>query len=472
MNLYDLSVRDAREGLRKRELSALELTRACLERIQNLDKTINAFITITDEHAIEHAKKADALIAIGEDKPLLGIPYTIKDVFNTYGIKTSAGSNILTSYISPYSATVFENISQAGGILLGKTNCDAFGHGSSTENSDFGVTVNPWDTTKVAGGSSGGSAASLAYGGGLFSIAEDTGGSIRQPAAFCSITGLKPTWGLVSRYGCIAYASSLDTIGPMVHEVQDLATIMEVIGVPDPQDISQSKQLPRDWRNFLRKRSHLKLTIGLPREFFGKGNDREIDRAIDAARTVLERGGHRFRQVSLPHTAYAIECYYLIATAEASSNLARYDGIRFGKSRDHFNQENKRRIMLGTFALSSGYMDKYYTKAMQVRSLIMKDIGEVFAHGIDCLLAPVSPVLPFKIGEKAQDPLQMYLADAYTVPINVAGVPSLALPCGFSKSGLPIGMQIIGNHFSEALLFGLGSQYQRMTDWHTKRPVI
>lgn len=472
MNLCDLSVRDAREGLRKREFSSLELTRACLQRIQNLDKKINAFITITDEHAIEQAKRADTLIASSEDKPLLGIPYTIKDVFNTYGIKTSAGSNILTSYISPYSATVFENIRQAGGILLGKTNCDAFGHGSSTENSDFGVTKNPWDTTKVAGGSSGGSAAALAYGGGLFSIAEDTGGSIRQPAAFCNVSGLKPTWGLVSRYGCIAYASSLDTIGPMVHEVQDLATIMEVIGVPDPQDASQSKQLPRDWRNFLHKRSHLKLTIGLPREFFGKGNDREIDRLIDIVRKLLETAGHTFCEVSLPHTKYAVECYYLIATSEASSNLARYDGIRFGKSRDHFNRENKRRIMLGTFALSSGYMDKYYAKAMQVRSLIMKDIGEVFAHGIDCLLAPVSPVLPFKIGEKAQDPLQMYLADVYTVPINVAGVPSLALPCGFSKSGLPIGMQIIGNHFSEALLFGLGSQYQRMTDWHTKRPVV
>ncbi len=436
---------------------------------------INAFITVTPESALQAAKKADERRTQGESHALLGVPYALKDVFSTQGIRTTAGSRILEDYIPPYSATIYEALDAVGAVLIGKTNCDAFGHGSSTENSDFGTTRNPWDTTKVAGGSSGGSAAAVAYGAGLFSIAEDTGGSIRQPAAFCSVAGLKPTWGVVSRHGCIAYASSLDTVGPMARTVEDIGTVMNVIAQRDPRDASQSKAASYRRTYDLRsgKGKNRRYRIGLPKEFHKKGNEVEVQQTLQAAVRQLEKLGHEVLEVSLPSTEYAIECYYLLAVSEASSNLARYDGIRFGKPRQHFNAENKRRIMLGTFALSSGYVDQYYLKALKVRTKIYRDFQMCFRkHGVDALVAPVSPTLPFGIGEKVDDPIQMYLADIYTVPINVAGVPSLALPCGFSKRGMPIGMQLIGDHYTEMQLLELGHQYQQETDWHTRRPPL
>lgn len=464
-DLNSLTLTTAKRALAEKKLSATELTQACLKRIKLLDKKINAFITITEEKALVDAKRADDLLAREDNSPLLGIPFTLKDVFSTKNIKTSAGSKVLESYTPPFNASVYQFIEDAGGVLLGKTNCDAFGHGSSTENSDFGLTKNPWDIERVAGGSSGGSAAALSYGGGLFSIAEDTGGSIRQPAAFCNVVGLKPTWGLISRYGCIAYASSLDTVGPMARTVEDIECVMNIIEKRDPLDASQNGK-PK-----LRFRKNQKVTIGVVKDFSGRNNDPEINLAIERGIQFLREQGHTIKEVTLPKVAYAIECYYLIATSEASSNLARYDGVRFGNSREIFNEENKRRIILGTFALSSGYHDKYYLRAQKVRNLIRQDFKRVFQE-VDVIASPVSPVLPFKIGERVTDPLQMYLADIYTVSANIASIPALSLPCGFSKAGLPIGWQFLGDFYSEALLINLGFQYQEITDWHRKKPTL
>lgn len=459
-----LTIKQAGKDLRDKEYSSVELTQSCFDVITKTEPKVNAFITVTKELALKQARKADELLSQKTPGELLGIPFTLKDVFNTKGTKTTAGSNVLKDYVSPYDASVYKYLMEAGAVLLGKTNCDAFGHGSSTENSDFGVTKNPWDESRVSGGSSGGSAAAVAYGGGLFSIAEDTGGSIRQPAAFCSVSGLKPTYGVVSRYGCVSYASSLDTVGPMAKTAEDLAIVMDFISQTDERDASQTsekslggvpKPLPR-------------CTIGVPKEYFGGGNDSEIDGSVANAIKDFEKMGHKIKEVSLPHTKHATETYYLLAASETSSNLSRYQGLRYGSERGGFNEENKRRIILGTFALSSGYHDEYYLKASKVRTLIRQDFEK--ADGVDVFVAPVSPVLPFKVGENTDDPLKMYLADIYTVPMNVAGVPSLALPCGFSKDNLPIGMQLIGKHFFDATLLALGNEYQKNTDWHEKKP--
>ncbi|MBI4058668.1 Asp-tRNA(Asn)/Glu-tRNA(Gln) amidotransferase subunit GatA [Candidatus Microgenomates bacterium] len=473
MDLIKLTISEAKKGLKKKEFSARELTENYLERIKKLNPQLNAFITVCEKEALESADHADKLILQGETweaQPLLGIPFSMKDVYSTKNIRTTAGSKILENYLPPYNASVYQKLIDSGAILLGKTNCDAWGHGSSTENSDFGPTKNPWNLDYVPGGSSGGSAAVLAADMTIFEIGEDTGGSIRLPSAFCATVGLKVTYGRVSRYGAISYASSLDSMGPMGKNVSDVAEILSVIAGSDSHDATSSPRPVEDYSSSLNQ--DIKgLKIGIPSEFFSKGLNSEIKDAINKALQIFKEKGAEIVDISLPHTEDGIATYYLIASSETSSNLARYDGIRFGNDREYFGQEAKKRIMLGTYALSSGYYDQYYLKAQKVRSLIKNDFEKAF-NKCEVILAPVSPIPPFKLGEKIADPLQMYLVDVYTVLINLAGIPSLALPCGFSKAGLPIGMQIIGPQFSEKSLLNVGYQYEQATDWQKMKPEL
>lgn len=474
-NLADLNVVEALQGLKEKRFSSRELIEACLERIRKLDPTIKAFLTVCEKEALLMGQKADRLIAQKGPKAflaksLLGVPYSAKDVFCTKNIRTTASSRVLANYLPPYSATAVERLEGAGAILIGKTNCDPFGFGSSTENSGFQVTKNPWNLKKVAGGSSGGSAAAVSCGMGLFSLAEDTGGSIRQPSSFCSVSGIKVSYGRVSRFGVIAYGSSLDTIGLMAKTVADLSVGLRVVAGPDPKDATTLKEKVPDYSSRLDSLPR-GLKMGLPKEYFQKGIDWQVKELTEKAVKVFEDSGLRIKEVSLPHTRYGVPAYYLAAMAEASSNLGRYDGIRFGQSRALFEPEVKRRIMLGTYALSSGYYEAFYKKAMQLRTLLKKDFERAFRK-VDVLLAPVSPFPAFGIGEKSDNPLAMWLADVYTVTINPAGVPALALPCGFTKESLPVGTQIIGPQLSEPLLFSLGHLYQQKTFWHRKRPVI
>jgi len=496
MESYQLSLKEASERLKKGEISSRELTRAAIERIKKVDGKINAFITETFAVAEKQAREADEKIKKGENKSfLLGIPYSLKDVYCTRGIKTTAGSKILKNFIPPYSSTVGEKLEKAGAVLLGKVNTDEFTMGSSTENSAFGPTKNPWDYSRVAGGSSGGSAAAVAAGFGFFSLGTDTGGSIRQPSSFCSVVGLKPTYGLVSRYGVIPYASSFDTIGPITKKVEDLAIVLTEIAGNDPKDLNTSapggilnSSLSRrnnDYTKFLDK--DIKgMRVGIPKEFFAEGLEPEVKEIIEKAVKVLEKLGVKTEETSLPLTKYAIATYYIIAKAEASSNLMRYDGMHYGKSQianrksqnlidkyfdirtAGFGDEVKRSIMLGTYTLSSGYYDAYYLKASKVRTLIKKEYQEVFKK-FDLLITPVSPFLPFKIGEKIDNPLQMYLSDVMTVPINPAGVPAISVPAGFSRN-LPVGMQIIGPHFGEGKIISLAYAFEQATEWHKKKP--
>lgn len=473
MKLNELTIKEAREGLKNKQFSSVELTEACLNQIKSKNLQINAFITVCEKEVLDQAKRADELASRGETleaKPLLGIPFSMKDVYSTRGIKTTAGSKVLENYIPPYNATVYQRLIDVGAILLGKTNCDAWGHGGSTENSDFGPTKNPWNQEYVPGGSSGGSAAALASDMTIFDIGEDTGGSIRLPSSFCSTVGLKVTYGRVSRYGAVAYASSLDSMGPMGKSVYDVAYILNLISGKDEKDGTSSPKEVPDYTSSL-ERNIKNIRIGLPKEFYEKGLDPEVEKTIKTAIEVLRKEGAKIVDVSLPLTKYGIAAYYLIASSETSSNLARFDGIRFGRAREAFGPEAKRRIMLGTYALSAGYYDQYYLKAQKVRSLIKQDFDKAFAK-CDVLLGPVSPVLPFKFGEKVEDPLQMYLVDIYTVLVNLAGIPSLALPAGFSSSGLPIGMQIMGPQFSEGLLLSIGYNYERLTEWHRQNPKL
>lgn len=478
MDLTNLTLLEALEGLREKKFSSLELTKTCLAKVDALNGELNAFLTVCEKEALNLAKKADELLSKGEDRPLLGIPFSMKDVYSTYGIRTTAGSKVLENYIPPYNATVYQKLLDAGAVLIGKTNCDAWGHGTTTENSAYGPTKNPWNLQYVAGGSSGGSAAALASDMTFFDIGEDTGGSIRLPASFCSTVGLKVTYGRVSRFGAIAYASSLDSMGPMGKNVADVARVLSVIAGQDPKDATSSPQKVEDYFGVL-NRDIKNLRIGMPKEFFGQGLNPQVKQAIEQAVKVLEGKGAKVVEVSIPNTEYGIATYYIIAPSETSSNLARYDGIRFGNSRETFGDEAKRRIMLGTYALSTGYYDEYYLKAQKVRSLIKNDFEKAFKE-CDVIFSPVSPTPPFKIGEKVDDPLQMYLVDAYNVLVNLAGVPALALPCGFSKnpstssgsSSLPIGMQIIGPQFSESLILNVGYQYERATEWHKRKPEL
>ncbi len=462
-----LTIKETQEKLLKKEFSAVELVDSYLARIQE-NKDLNVFITISDDVAYKKAKDVDKLIAQGsktilEDYPLLGAVVGHKDLFLTKGIRTTAASKLLDSYIPAYSATVVDRMYKAGGITIGKTNCDAWAHGASGENSDFGPTLNPWNREFVPGGSSSGSAASVAAGLSLVATGTDTGGSIRQPANLSGVVGLKPTYGVVPRFGVIAMASSLDTIGSFGKCVADVENIFNVTKGEDGHDstIKNSKfQIPNS-----------KLRIGIPKEYFVEGTDEEVVKRVMEVSKVFEKAGIELTEVSLPHTKYAISVYYIVQPAEVSSNLGRYDGIRYGDSRSKFGAEAKRRIMLGTYVLSAGYYDAYYLKAQKVRSRLIEDFDNAFEN-VDAILAPVSPTPAFKLGEKAEDPLKMYLADIFTAPANLAGIPGLAVPAGFSKKGLPLGFQILGPRFSEPVLFELGKLYEKGTDYKPELPEL
>ena len=463
MELTDLTIRAAHDGLAAKKFSATELTKSYLEKIEKENDKFFAYLSVATELAQAAALAADERIAHGGDIPLLcGIPMAVKDLIMVDGLKCTAASKILENYVAPYDATVIMKLKNEGAVILGKTNLDEFAMGSSTETSAYGPTRNPRDTERVPGGSSGGSAAAIAANLCVAALGTDTGGSIRQPASFCGIVGLKPTYGAVSRYGAIAYASSLDQIGPMAKTVEDAQTVFEAIRGRDEMD-GTSVDLRIDVQ------LKPKYRIGVPKEYFIKGMDPRVEAVIRAKLADLEKRGHEIVEISLPHAEYALACYYIIATSEASANLAKFDGIRFGYSAPEakdiegiylesrgrgFGPEVRRRIMLGTYVLSAGYYDAYYVRAQKVRTLIKRDFDKAF-QGVDAIIAPVSPTPAFKIGEKTDDPLQMYLSDIFTISINLAGVPSLAVPCG-EAGGLPVGLQVIGKHFDESTLFNIG----------------
>lgn len=460
MKLNKLTIKNALDGLKKKEFSSEELTRSYLEEIEK-KKSLNAFITVDEKGAIEQAKEADQLFSNSaieqlNNYPLLGIPIALKDIFLTKGIKTTAGSKVLSDYIPQYDATVVKKLKDAGAVIIGKTNCDAWAHGSSGENSDFGPTKNPWNTKYVPGGSSSGSAVAVASDMCLAATGTDTGGSLRLPASFCNVVGLKPTYGRVSRYGIVAMSSSMDSIGHFTKTVEDSAIFLNVTAGKDPMDATTPPELVPNYQKSLKDLK--KIKIGIPKEYFGKGLDKKVEEQVKKAIKFFDKEKFEIIEVSLPHTEYAIACYYVILFSEVSSNLARYDGIRYGNDRSAFGDEAVRRIILGTFTLSAGYIDAYYKKAMRVRTLIKKDFDDAFKK-VDAIIAPVSPTLPWKIGEKVNNPLAMYLSDVLTVPANLAGIPGLSVPIGF-VDGLPVGMQILGPHFSEELLFQIGHAYE------------
>lgn len=467
-----LTINEARDKLREKELSAEELFAMHEKRIDECDSELNAFLTRTPYEE-------------GTAGPLHGIPGAIKDVLLTRGVKTTASSKILETYIPPYDATVVAKLKDAGYSLLGKTNCDEFAMGASNESSAFGPVKNPWNTAYVPGGSSGGSTAAVAAGEAMFALGSDTGGSIRQPAGFCGVVGMKPTYGRVSRYGLIALCSSFDTVGPITRSVRDAAKILEIIAGEDQNDATTLPAPVPKYTQALTK--DLKgVTIGIPKEYFAEGMEDGVRARVEEARDVCRSLGATFKEVSLPHTQYAIPVYYILLPCEASTNLARFDGIRYGASHhdvaknllevyEHtrgqgFGAEVKRRIMLGTFALSSGYYDAYYLKAQKVRTIIIEEFSAVF-QSVDCLLAPTSPTTAFKLGENASDPLALYLADALTAPVNIAGLPAISVPCGYSNK-LPVGLQIIGPQLGEEIVLRTAHAYEQATDWHTQHPQI
>jgi aspartyl-tRNA(Asn)/glutamyl-tRNA(Gln) amidotransferase subunit A len=457
-----------------------------LARTKAVDAKVQAFNSFDEADALAQARASDARRAAGQASgPLDGIPVGIKDVISVAGQPLTASSKMLANFISPYDATVTRKLKDAGAICWGRLNLDEFAMGSSTENSAFKTTCNPWDLTRVPGGSSGGSAAALASGEAIAALGSDTGGSIRQPAALCGVVGLKPTYGLVSRYGLIAFASSLDQIGPFTRTVEDAAVLLGAIAGHDANDSTSFKAEIPDYRAELAKRQG-PWKLGIAKEYFAEGIDPEVNAAVQAAIAYYKKLGCEIREISLPHTKYAVGVYYIIATAECSSNLARFDGIRYGhrskdatdalniyfKSRaEGFGPEVKRRIILGTYVLSSGYYDAYYLRAQKVRTLIRRDFLNAYQE-VDAILTPTSPTPAFKKGEKAADPLAMYLSDIYTIGVNLAGLPGISLPCGFSKSGLPIGLQIIGQPFKEADLLAIARAYEQGHDWHTKHPAL
>ncbi len=484
-DLYRLSIEEAAALLARKEISALQLTESVLARIGATDPEIQAFLTVTEDSARAQAKAADARRARGESGPLLGIPVGIKDIINTKGIRTTAGSKILGNFISPYDATVTARLLEAGAVCVGKLNCDEFAMGSSNENSAFQITRNPWNRERVPGGSSGGSAAAIAARQCLGTLGTDTGGSIRQPAACSGVVGMKPTYGRVSRYGVIAYASSLDQVGPLASSVAGCAHLLRTIAGHDGHDSTSSTLAVPDYPALL-GREVKGLRIAVPREFFAEGMQPEVEQGVREALRILEGMGAVLSQVSLPHTEYAVATYYLVATAEASSNLARYDGIKYGlrvaedaglltmyqRTRGQgFGPEVKRRIMLGTYALSAGYYDAYYLKALKVRTLIRRDFEKVFADH-DVIVTPTAPTTAFRLGEKVSDPLQMYLSDIFTISVNLAGLPGLSMPCGFDNSGLPIGLQIIGRPFDEERVLQVAHAYEQATEWHRREAVL
>ncbi|EFO80440.1 glutamyl-tRNA(Gln) amidotransferase, A subunit [Oscillochloris trichoides DG-6] len=482
-DLSSLTITSARAALDAGELTSLALTEALLARIEQTEPSVKAFLTVTAELAIAQARAADATRGAATHSPLHGIPLAIKDVIATEGVRTTCSSRILENFAPPYNATVMERLNAAGAVMLGKLNCDEFAMGSSTESSAYQTTGNPWDLARVPGGSSGGSAAAVAAGQALGTLGTDTGGSIRQPAALCGISGLKPTYGRVSRYGLIAYGSSLDQIGPMAWTVADVALMLQVLAGHDPRD-GTSANLPVPDYSAALTGDLRGLRVGVPSEYFVEGMEPGVEQATRTAIEVLRDLGAEIVPVSLPYTKYALPTYYIIAPAEASANLARFDGVRYGPrepgesmwdqielTRGHrFGAEVRRRIMLGTYALSAGYYDAYYKRAQQVRTLIKRDFEQAFTQ-VDIIAAPTSPSVAFPIGQKTDDPLAMYLSDVCTLPINLAGVPGLVVPCGFSEN-LPVGLQLIGRPFDEATLLRAGDAYQRSTDWHTRRPAL
>ncbi|HZS88712.1 MAG TPA: Asp-tRNA(Asn)/Glu-tRNA(Gln) amidotransferase subunit GatA [Chloroflexota bacterium] len=481
--LIELTAHEAAARLREREVSSVELTEAYLERIAAVDPRIHAYLRVLREEALAMARAADERLAAGESGPLLGIPIALKDVLTTRGIETTAGSKMLKGYVPPYSATVVEWLREAGAVFLGKTNMDEFAMGSSNEYSAYGPVYNPWDTTRVPGGSSGGSAAAVAADEAALALGTDTGGSIRQPAALCGIVGLKPTYGRVSRYGLIAFASSLDQIGPLTKDVTDAAILLGAIAGHDPCD-STTVDLPVPDYTASLVPDVKGLRLGVPREYFVPGMQPGVEQAVRSAIAALEDMGASVGEVSLPSTEHALATYYIIAPAEASANLARYDGIKYGYSAGGetmweaygrtraagFGPEVKRRIMIGTYALSSGYYDAYYVKAQKIRTLVKRDFDAVFAD-YDAVLAPTSPTTAFKLGQKTADPVQMYLSDACTLPVNIAGLPGISLPCGLLE-GLPVGLQIITPAFSEETLLRIAFAYEQSGHFVRQRPPL
>ena len=479
--LHWLSIAEAGALLRSREISSRELTQAALDRITAVDPSVRAFITVTPELALAEADEADRRIAAGDTTPLTGIPAAMKDVLSTSGVATTCGSKMLASYVPPYDATVIERLRAAGVVMLGKTNMDEFAMGSSTENSAFFPTHNPWSLDRVPGGSSGGSAAAVAAGEALFALGSDTGGSIRQPAALCGVVGLKPTYGRVSRYGLVAFASSLDQIGPFARTVGDAALVLDAISGHDPRDATSA---PIDKPALTVEDGVRGLRIGVPREYMPDSLDSGVRARIDDALASLEKLGASIdTDVSLPSTEAALAVYYIIAPSEASANLARYDGVKYGFSYQEgatmwenmertrglgFGAEVKRRIMIGTYALSSGYYDAYYLKAQKVRTVIRREFDAAFEK-CDVIAAPVTPTAAFKLGEKTDDPYQMYLNDVFTLPVNIAGLPGISVPAGFVE-GLPIGLQIIGKPFDEATVLRAARAFESTADWHARHP--
>ncbi|MHB8910764.1 MAG: Asp-tRNA(Asn)/Glu-tRNA(Gln) amidotransferase subunit GatA [Syntrophales bacterium] len=485
MELYELTIHELMDKLRAGETTSAAITASVFGRIDSVEKDVRAYITLMRESALAEAARADERIKEGEIGALTGIPLALKDIYCTKGVRTTCGSRILHNFIPPYDATVVEKLRAAGAVFTGKTNMDEFAMGSSTETSAFGVTRNPWDLERIPGGSSGGSAAAVAAGECIAAFGSDTGGSIRQPAALCGVVGMKPTYGRVSRYGLIAFASSLDQIGPFTRDVEDAAIVMNVIAGYDPRESTSVPEQVPDYREFL-GRGIEGWTVGIPKEYFIAGIDPEVEAAVRRAITVVERAGARCIEVSLPHTQYCLAVYYIIAPAEASSNLARYDGVKYGfrseENRDllemykktrsaGFGAEVKRRIMIGTYALSSGYYDAYYKKASQVRALIKRDFDRAFTQ-CDALITPTAPTAAFKAGEKTDDPMQMYLSDIFTISTNLAGIPGISVPCGFTSGGLPIGLQFLAGHFQEGRLIQIAGAYEREANIEKRRPSL
>lgn len=486
MSLFDKRIMELHNDLSEKKFSVGELVDASFKRIEETDGKIKAFLTLDEEGAKQKAQQLDAQLSQGDEMGLLfGLPSAIKDNIVTENVRTTCGSKLLANYDPIYNASVMDRLAAAEAVTIGKTNLDEFGMGSSTENSGFHPSYNPWNTEYVPGGSSGGSAAAVAAGQAFFALGTDTGGSIRQPAAFCGVVGLKPTYGLVSRFGLVAYASSLDVIGPITKNVEDAAYVLSTIAAHDPYDSTSAEVEIPDYVSALT--GEVKgMKIGVPKELLGEGIDAEVKEKVLAALKTLEGLGAIVEEVSLPHTEYAVPTYYILAPSEASSNLARYDGVRYGvrsdnsdnliemykETRSHgFGSEVKRRIMLGTYALSSGYYDAYYKKAQKVRTLIKNDFDQVFGK-YDVIIGPTAPTTAFKIGEKTSDPLTMYLNDICTIPVNLAGIPAISVPCGFAANGMPVGLQIMGKHFAESTILRVAHAFEQHTEHHKARPVL
>jgi len=487
MSLHKLSLRQLQEKFTNGEARARDIVEDYAKRIRQVEPKVKAYLTLTLEAAARQAEALDhKLKGWRKTVPMMGMPIAVKDNICTEGVKTTCASRILEHFVPPYDATVVARLRERGYLLVGKTNLDEFAMGSSTENSAFGPTRNPWHQACAPGGSSGGSAAAVAADLCAAALGSDTGGSIRQPAAFCGVVGLKPTYGRVSRYGLVAFASSLDQVGPITKDVADAAALLNVLAGHDPLDSTSANVPVPDYTRALKKKDLKKLRVGVPQEYFAEGLDADVEAAVREAIAELGRLGGEIKDVTLPRTDAAIATYYLIATAEASSNLARYDGVKYGlrskqakdllemymKTRQEgFGSEVKRRIMLGTYALSAGYYDAYYGKAQAVRTLIRRDFEAAF-QAVDLIATPVTPTPAFKLGEKINDPLQMYLSDIYTISVNLAGIPAISVPCGFSKAGLPIGLQILGRPFEEETILRAAHAYEQATQWHLKKPVI